>query len=156
DDSGVAFNASRMYEKKEFLASKDPWFRPVNHYVGPDGALYVIDYYRRIIEHPEWMGEDVIQSGKLYDGRDQGRIFRITPTGTQPANWSQNLNLGQLTAGELVQFLDHDNSWYRLNAQRILVDRADHAIVADLEALIRGSGYYGSFCASVFGLWVPV
>src|SRR5690606_22987114 len=53
DDSGISFQASRMFKGKEFLASEDPWFRPVNHYVGPDGALYVIDYYRRIIEHPE-------------------------------------------------------------------------------------------------------
>ena len=49
-------------------------------YIGPDGALYVIDYYRQIIEHPEWLSEEVIKSGALYNGSDKGRIYRITPT----------------------------------------------------------------------------
>ena len=55
---GSSYTASRLYPKQEFLASTDPWFRPVQFYIGPDGALYVIDYYRQIIEHPEWMSEE--------------------------------------------------------------------------------------------------
>ena len=78
-DSGATFVASRIQPNKEFLASTDAWFRPVNMYTGPDGALYVVDYYRQIIEHPEWMGEEVIKSGELYNGHDKGRIYRITP-----------------------------------------------------------------------------
>jgi len=52
-DSGSTFVASRARDGVEFLASTDPWFRPVNLTVGPDGALYLLDYYREIIEHPE-------------------------------------------------------------------------------------------------------
>ena len=136
DNNGIAFTASRKFEQKEFLASKDPWFRPVNHYVGPDGALYVVDYYRRIIEHPEWMGEETINSGHLYDGVDQGRIYRITPRGTAPANWTQNLDFGKLSDQELIPFLEDDNTWYRLNAQRLLIDRANAALVGDLVRFI--------------------
>ena len=52
--SGAGDVARRGSEGREFLASTDAWFRPVSLYVGPDGALYVIDYYRKRIEHPEW------------------------------------------------------------------------------------------------------
>ena len=82
-EKGATFTASRVYQKKEFLASTDGWFRPVQFYIGPDGALYVIDYYRQIIEHPEWMSEDVNKSGALYNGSDKGRIYRVTPTSMQ-------------------------------------------------------------------------
>src|SRR5690606_20366093 len=68
-DHGVTFRTSRIDEESEFLASTDSWFRPVNFYVGPDGALYVIDYYRKVIEHPEWMSEEATQAGDLYEGR---------------------------------------------------------------------------------------
>src|SRR5690606_36973676 len=139
DNNGIAFTASRKFEQKEFLASKDPWFRRVNHYGGPDGALYVVDYYRRIIEHPEWMGEETINSGHLYDGVDQGRIYRITPRGTAPANWTQNLDFGKLSDQELIAFLEDDNTWFRLNAQRLLIDRANAALVGDLVRLIQTS-----------------
>src|SRR5690554_5913737 len=103
-EAGATFAASRMYEKKEFLASTDPWFRPVNHYVGPDGALYVVDYYRRVIEHPEWMAEDAATTSNLYDRIDQGRIYRITPTGTPAASWTQSLDLGEASDADLVQY----------------------------------------------------
>jgi putative membrane-bound dehydrogenase-like protein len=73
-DKGASFTASRLQPYKEFLASTDARFRPVNMYIGPDGALYVVDYYRLIIEHPEWMSEEVVNSGKLYDDSNKGRI----------------------------------------------------------------------------------
>ncbi len=135
EDDGVSFRASRLYEKKEFLASKDSWFRPVNHYVGPDGALYVVDYHRRYIEHPEWMADDVVNSGALYDGKDKGRIYRITPAGTSKAGWTSGLKLGDLSSGELVRYLSHENAWYRKTAQRLLVDRQDKSVVGTLNEI---------------------
>lgn len=65
EDKGTGFTARREHPEREFLASTDYWFRPVNMYVGPDGALYVLDYHRQIIEHPEWMAEEVVHSGAL-------------------------------------------------------------------------------------------
>lgn len=119
---GTGFIASREHPDKEFLASTDPWFRPVNAYIGPDGALYILDYYRQIIEHPEWMAEEVVQSGALYNGTDKGRIYRITPKGTSPIDWSDKLTLGKASPEELMDHLSHKNAWWRMNAQRILVD----------------------------------
>lgn len=51
---------------KESLASRDSWFRPVDFYIGPDGALYVIDFYRQIIDRSEFLSDSVMASGNLF------------------------------------------------------------------------------------------
>jgi putative membrane-bound dehydrogenase-like protein len=127
-DNGTLFKASRQHPDKEFLASTDSWFRPVNMYIGPDGALYLVDYYRQYIEHPEWMAEDVVNSGALYNGTDQGRIYRITPKGTKPLDWSNKLKLRDFSNKELVEKLADTNIWWRRNAQRLLLDRGNSVI----------------------------
>lgn len=122
-EKGASFQATRLFEKSEFLRSRDAWFRPVSHYIGPDGALYVIDYYRRIIEHPEWMAKEVAESPHLHDGRDRGRIYRITPEGTAPIQWTKGTDLATADDQQLVARLGSKNIWYRRNAQRMLLDR---------------------------------
>lgn len=131
-DNGPTLLASRLRENTEFLASTDAWFRPVNLYIGPDGALYVVDYYRRIIEGPEWLSEEVLESGTLYDGSKMGRIYRITPKGTESATWSDNLQLDEASSKELVEKLSSPNIWWRRNAQRLLLDREDSDVVPEL------------------------
>lgn len=129
-NNGASFKALRVGRpNKEFLASRDAWFRPVNLYVGPDGALYLVDYYRQIIEHPEWMSEEAVKSGELYNGSDRGRIYRITRTDAKPAVWVNGLQLGDASDEALVGELSNQNSWWRLNAQRLLVDRASMQVV---------------------------
>ena len=139
-DTGATFVASRILAKKEFLASTDSWFRPVNMYVGPDGALYVVDYYRQIIEHPEWMGEEVVKSGELYNGHDRGRIYRITPTNAKAADWTKGLSLGMATNEQLVEYLSHPNIWWRLNAQRLLIDRDEKSTTPALVKMLQNRG----------------
>ena len=138
-DSGASFVASRILQNKEFLSSTDSWSRPVNFYVGPDGALYMLDYYRKVIESPEWMSEEAIAAGGLYDGSDKGRIFRITAKDAKKADWTKGLNLGKASVQELVKTLGNENYWWRINAQRLLVDRADKSSIPMLTSLI-GSG----------------
>ncbi|NBB21497.1 c-type cytochrome [Runella sp. CRIBMP] len=140
-DAGASFTASRLNEKSEFLASKDAWFRPVNFYTGPDGALYVIDYYRQIVEHPEWMSDEITQSGALYNGTDKGRIYRIVPHKGLPMNWLGKLNLSKKSAPELVTLLDHENSWYRRTAQRLLLHRQAKEAIPALHALVTKSKF---------------
>ncbi|HEY9488501.1 MAG TPA: PVC-type heme-binding CxxCH protein, partial [Chryseosolibacter sp.] len=123
-DMGASFTASRVHDKKEFLTSTDSWFRPVNMYTGPDGALYVVDYYRQIIEHPEWMSEEVNQSGALYNGTDQGRIYRISATDAPGISWTKDLANMEYTNELLVKQLADSNIWWRKNAQRMLVERS--------------------------------
>jgi putative membrane-bound dehydrogenase-like protein len=127
-ENGAALKASRIIEKGEFLRSKDAWFRPVNFYVGPDGAMYVVDYYRQIIEHPEWMSDEVNKSGKLYNGSDKGRIYRIVPKKGLPMDWCGKLKLKQLKDEELIPYLESANIWWRRTAQRLLYERKSKAI----------------------------
>jgi putative membrane-bound dehydrogenase-like protein len=149
-EHGVIFNASRIHPHKEFLASTDAKFRPVNMYVGPDGALYIVDYYRQIIEHPEWMGEEVVKSGALYNDSDKGRIYRITPTNATPPEWTKGLALGDATNDQLVEKLSSSNSWWRLNAQRLLIDRGDKEVVP---ALVKMTNNPASSMGRLHALW---
>ena len=76
--AGPTFTARRGRPDREFLAAGDAWFRPVNFYVGPDAALYVVDYYRARIEHPEWTASDTQRDpSSMYAGQDRGRIYRV-------------------------------------------------------------------------------
>ncbi|MEZ4699506.1 MAG: c-type cytochrome [Rhodothermales bacterium] len=148
-ESGPTFRSERIEAHREFLASRDAWFRPVNFYIGPDGALYVVDYYRQIIEHPEWMDEATINSGNLYNGNDRGRIYRIAPTGAPAADWLDNDPLEAASTDALVAQLANGNIWWRRNAQRLLLDRQDAAAVPALTALAAGASPLGR----VHALW---
>ena len=140
-DDGASFVASRIRPHQEFLASTDFKFRPVNMYVGPDGALYVVDYYRQIIEHPEWMGEEVVKSGELYNDMDKGRIYRITPSNFKAADWTKGL--APDNDEKLVKKLADPNIWWRLNAQRLLVDHANEKVVKPLIDMTRSTSAMG-------------
>ncbi len=69
--------------RSEFLRSSDSWFRPAAIRTGPDGAMYVADLYRLVIEHPEWIDDtlekEMIADGRLRAGHDKGRIYKIFP-----------------------------------------------------------------------------
>ena len=133
---GATFVAKRGSESREFLASTDAWFRPVNFYIGPDGALYVIDYYRPRIEHPEWTASEFHQNPEEFrQGRDRGRIYRIVPEGARPY---ATPNLAGASGRALVDALSHPNLWWRRTAQRLLVDRRASDAVPALEELALG------------------
>jgi putative membrane-bound dehydrogenase-like protein len=142
-DSGASFVASRILQRQEFLTSTDAWSRPVNFYVGPDGALYMLDYYRRVIESPEWMSDEAIKAGGLYDGSDKGRIYRITPENAKAADWMKGISLGKAPADELVNNLANSNYWWRINAQRLLVDKADKGSIGLLEKMLNNRSSLG-------------
>ena len=153
-EEGASFVASRMHEGREFLASTDAWFRPVNFYVGPEGGLYVVDYYRRVVEHPEWMAEDAVAAGNLDDGREQGRIYRVMPAGASAPPMVDTWP-GEMSIAELVQTLSHPNHWWRRQAQRLLVDRwLDHAPNNEqLQALEQLASHGGKPLGRLHALW---
>jgi putative membrane-bound dehydrogenase-like protein len=70
--NGITPKAERIFERKDFLTSTDPYSRPVNTYTGPDGALYVVDFYRQVIEGPEFMAKEVLDTVDLYNGTKKG------------------------------------------------------------------------------------
>lgn len=150
EEKGATFTAKRHKDGKEFLASRDSWSRPVNLYVGPDGAMYVLDYYRRIIEHPEWMSDEAVAAGGLSDGQDMGRIYRITKEGAGKAEWIKGLKLGEETPAQWVAHLTNPNNWWRTNAQRLLVDKGDLSVVPEL---IKLAGNKDSAMGRLHALW---
>jgi putative membrane-bound dehydrogenase-like protein len=120
--AGSTFTGRRAREGVEFLASTDSWFRPVNLAIGPDGALYVVDYYRKVIEHPEWASASVATSPDLYLGQDKGRIYRVVPAAAPPET-ATKVDLARASDAELVARLQSPNLWWRRTAQRLLVER---------------------------------
>ena len=134
--SGTSFQVRRLREGRDFLASTDAWFRPVNFYVGPDGALYLLDYYRRVIEHSEWTTRAVYESKAAYEGNEQGRIYRILPD-SLPRVPIRDVRLGEASDEELVANLENPNAWWRTTAQRLLVDRNSPGSVPMLSRLFQ-------------------
>jgi putative membrane-bound dehydrogenase-like protein len=130
--AGPTFTARRGKPDREFLAAGDAWFRPVNFYVGPDAALYVVDYYRARIEHPEWTASDTQRDpSSMYAGQDRGRIYRVARE-TAGAGAGRRPALGSTSSEGLVSALSDPNAWWRRTAQRLLVSRADRRVVPSL------------------------
>lgn len=75
---GASFSAEPLLAGHEMLASSDDWFRPVFLARGNDGALYVADMYRKVIEHPDYLPEEVRKHTDFESGKTMGRIWRIT------------------------------------------------------------------------------
>ena len=119
---------------REFLAGRDPAFRPVGLELGPDGALYLIDMQREVIEHPDYIPPRMKSRVDLRAGSDRGRIWRITPrAGLPPAD---PLPAGADTAAR-VRLLASPNQWTRLTAQRLLIEQPDAAATPLLRAMLR-------------------
>ena len=120
----------------EFLASRDEWFRPVNMEVGPDGALYVVDMYRAVVEHPQWVPDELKERPDNYAGNDRGRIYRIVPADHATADRNDAApGLGLLNSGQLVEELRAANGWRRDTAARLIYQRQDRAAIKPLERL---------------------
>jgi len=130
--AGATYVAQRSVDKAEFLASTDSWFKPVFTTVGPDGALYVVDYYRKYVEHPDYVPEGMEGKFDLRASAGQGRIYRVLHKSSKPAPKPRLKDAG---SAELVDQLSNPNLWWRTTAQRLLVERQDTSVVAQLEAL---------------------
>jgi len=136
---GTSFIAHRAREEqdREFLASTDPWFRPCNFATGPDGNLYVVDMYREFIEGPEFIPEELRKGMDFYNGNTLGRIYRVVPKNAAPSR-SVRPNLSKADSSQLVTLLSHANGWWRLTAQRLLLERQDSSLIPLLKSRVTG------------------
>ncbi len=125
---GASFTAERVGETREFLASADEWARPVQVRNGPDGALYVVDMYRRFIDHARFFPEDFAKAHYMRSGLDQGRIWRIVPKGKK----TRSIDALPEETGDLIALLAHPNDWHRRQAQRLIVEKGDSSIAPEL------------------------
>lgn len=114
------------------LRSADPWFKPVDIKHGPDGAIYLADWYDFQVNH--WRN----YQGNMDAGN--GRVYRLKAAGSKPG---KPTDLGQFSTAALIDALDHGNRWVRQTALRLLADRRDPAAPEELRhrfAKVDGQG----------------
>ncbi len=136
-ESGTKLKGDHTYKDKEWLASTDERFRPVNIYNAPDGSVYVLDMYHGIIQHKtyvtSYLRDYYVSQGLDGPGTGHGRIYRISH---KDGKVEQVPDMDTLSNEELVKLLIHPNGWHRDMAQRVLCYReADAATLALLEKL---------------------
>jgi len=134
---GPTFRAERTEKGREFLSSSDAWFHPVNFATGPDDALYVADFYRQFVEHPDWVARDTRDSVDWSLGKDLGRIWRIRSRSNQS---NQRTSAGGFPARSVEQWvkeLESGNSWRRDTAQRLLLESGDRSVAKPLTSIAR-------------------
>lgn len=136
DKNGPSLVARRPAEESsnEFLASTDPWFRPVGFTVGPDGYLYLVDFYRQHIETPVSIPDDLKEEMDFMNGENHGRIYRLVPKG-KGAGKMEVPDFSKMDAASLVAQLAHENGWNRTTAQRLILENPSQEHVPFLSAL---------------------
>jgi putative membrane-bound dehydrogenase-like protein len=134
EPDGATFRGRRgpNESESEFLASTDNWFRPTMLKTGPDGALWIADMYRYVIEHPEWIPDDWEKRLDLRAGSEEGRIYRVYPLDQQPRPIPR---LDLLDTAGLVAALESPSGWQRDTAQRLLLHRNDPTAIKPLRTL---------------------
>ncbi len=128
---GATFKASFM---KDFVRANDGWFRPVSTQVGPDGAVWIMDWYDK---YPCYQNANADPEGV---DRERGRVWRVVHTGGK-ANLAvpphpTGMDLGKLSNDELARTLKHPNVWQRRMAQRLLNDRARSGDVSSIGPIL--------------------
>lgn len=154
---GTAFEGTAPAgAENNLLASTDPWTAPVATLVGPDGAVWVVDWYNYVIQHNGFIAGQVIGKGNAYENPDRdktrSRIYRVYPKG---AAFPARLDLARAAPSARVQALRSDNMFWRMTAQRLLVEAADPAVLADLARLAadRSADSLGLNVGAQHALW---
>ncbi len=156
-DDGSTIVAKKAYERAEFLASTDERFRPVYMANGPDGAMYVVDFYRGILQNrastSTYLREYIVRK-RLEQPTSMGRIYRVvhdsTVRDTSPLP-------AAATPAQLVAMLAHPNGWRRDTAQRLLVERVPRMTESQrapvITALETMAGSHADWRARLHALW---
>ena len=154
-EQGIQLSAEQQlysdetWGQRDFLGSTDERFRPVDAFNGPDGALYILDMYRGIVQDSYYMSDELraqILQRNLDKPLGKGRIWRVTHS--EGKALSGFPNLGGMSSAELVDALKSTNGWTRDTAQRLLIARKDDVAQA-LESLVSGD----DSLAAIHALW---
>ncbi len=150
--SGVSFTAARVPDREnvEFIAGKDYWFRPIEVRTGPDGAVYLVDFYNQAAIHNDTRGpKHGPRNAAIRPDRDHyyGRIWRIDHKD------AKKLTVPKLSAKDidgLIAALRHPNDHVRMNALRLLVETEDPKLAGKLTPLMEAKE---SAATRVAALW---
>jgi putative membrane-bound dehydrogenase-like protein len=121
--NGPAYEGSLLLQDKEWLRSTDHWFCPIDLSVGPDGAMYVLDFYTPVVAHNDTRGPQHSKSGaSVRPDREHyfGRIYRIQH---EAAEKFEVPDLSKADVAGLVAAFNHPNKNVRFNAVRVLMDK---------------------------------
>lgn len=143
EESGAGFTEKDGWN---IFAGHDEWVSPVQAKVGPDGSLWIADWYNFIVQHnptpTEERGGYDAESGEgnahINPNRDRqhGRIYRLTYKGAEP---SEPMSLSKDNPDALIEALSNDNMFWRLTAQRLLVERGETDVLSDLYDLVENT-----------------
>ena len=154
-EQGVQVSAERrlypdeQWGQRDFLASTDERFRPVDVLNGPDGALYVVDFYRGVIQDHVYISDELkaqVAQRRLDRPLGMGRIWRIVGTGSTPG--PERPDWRSLSSEALVALLGAKDIWRRSTAQRILLRIDGEGLAGQL----RGAVAEGEALAAVHAL----
>jgi putative membrane-bound dehydrogenase-like protein len=146
----------RSVNPTNLIASDDEWFAPIIAEVGPDGAVWVVDWYNYIVQHNPTPRGFNTGRGNAYENplrdQDYGRIYRVVWKDAKPAVQPK---LTGATPSQLVAALQNDNLLWRRHAQRLLVERGRKDVVPALLELIRnpGADEIGLNVGAIHALW---
>ena len=147
-NDGNVVTGKQAYIGREFLASTDERFRPVNLQTGPDGALYIVDFYRGIIQHKTYLTpylRSEIKARNLTQPLNYGRIYKVMPKGKKAGG----VKIPQ-DPTKLIALLSDPNGWVRNKVQQILVDGKDKSLALPLRQVLNSSS---NNLARVHALW---
>lgn len=127
----VTRNGSTYVQKKgeDLIDAHDKWFMPVSTKVGPDGCVYIMDWYDKYHCYQDSNRPDL--------DRERGRIYRLSYKDTPRL---KPFDLKKLQNFELLNMLAHENQWQRREAQRLLNERFDASLLSPLQSLVTGNG----------------
>ncbi|WP_373513092.1 PVC-type heme-binding CxxCH protein [Persicitalea sp.] len=151
--AGVSFQSAPADEGREFLASTDEWFRPVFLQHGPEGALYLADMHRKVIDHPSYVPEEARPRLDFESGKTDGRIYRIV----REDFIDKTLSYGQKTAFDspvkLVQALQSPEEWERRTAHRLLLEQRNPSAISLLKKVVADAKFPESRGLALWLLW---
>src|SRR5438105_2727511 len=136
DGSTLKIRRAPGEEKSEFAASTDAWSHPMNLTHGPDGSIWVTDYYREIIEDYSAIPRHLQQQYGVYAGHDRGRIYRLTH---RDAARAPSADMSALDTKVLARQCASPLYWRRQTAQRLLVERGEKDAASVLRELLADS-----------------
>jgi putative heme-binding domain-containing protein len=110
------------------VTTSDQWFRPVDIKLGPDGAIYLADWYDEQVNH--------YRNSEGNIDKSNGRIYRLKAKGAKPI---KPFDLGKLSTQELVDLLGHTNKWFRQEALQLIGDRKDRSVVPRLKNQVKNN-----------------
>lgn len=138
------------------LASDDEWTAPIQAEVGPDGNVWVLDWYNYIVQHNPTPAGFKTGKGNAYEtelrDKKHGRIYRVVHKAARKTDLP---NLNEASSDKLLATLKHTNMFWRLHAQRLLVERGDRAIVPELLKLVEDNSVdeIGLNVGAIHALW---